>query len=153
MPQAGAAPTNVAISASPRIARLSWTATPNAVRYAVWRGSGGAASTEQTSPAFTATQFADTVPDAHETYHYAVIAYYADGTQGEAPAVEFTSPPMVNPAGFTAQPSGVVGGGGVTFSGKPYPAPRAIASMGRGFPPPATSPSDQRRASAHARRA
>jgi len=130
----GASPTNVAVSASPRIARLSWTATPNASRYAVYRGTGSAVSIERTPPAFTATQFADTVPDAHETYRYAVIAYYADGTQGEAPAVQFTSPPMVNPAGFTAQSTGVVGGGGITFQWQAVPGAARYRIDGPGLP-------------------
>lgn len=91
-------------------------------------------SIERTPPAFTATQFADTVPDAHETYRYAVIAYYADGTQGEAPAVQFTSPPMVNPAGFSAQPSGIVGGGGVTFQWQAVPGAARYRIDGPGLP-------------------
>ncbi len=87
MPKAGAPPTNVTLNASPRVARFSWTAAPNAVRYALWRGNGPGVSAERTPSAFTATRFVDTVPDAHETYRYTVVAYYADGTHGEAPAV------------------------------------------------------------------
>jgi hypothetical protein len=131
---AGVAPTGVTLNASPRIARLSWNAMPNVTRYAVWRGSGTAASIERTPSGFTATQFADTVPDAHETYRYAVIAYYAEGKQGEAPAVQFTSPSMVNPAGFTAQPSGVVGGGGIIFQWQAVPGAARYRIDGPGLP-------------------
>lgn len=132
--RSGAAPTGVAVSGSPRIARLSWSATPDATRYAVWRANGTAASIERTPDAFKATQFVDTVPDAHETYRYAVIAHYADGTQGEAPAVQFTSPPMVNPAGFTAHESGIVGGGGVTFQWQAVPGSARYRIDGPGLP-------------------
>jgi hypothetical protein len=133
-PAAGVAPTGVALTGSPRIARLSWNAMPNVTGYSVWRGNGTGASIERTPAGFTATQFADTVPDAHETYRYSVIAYYADGKQGEAPAVQFTSPPMVNPAGFTAQPSGVAGGGGVTFQWQAVPGAARYRIDGPGLP-------------------
>jgi hypothetical protein len=134
IPPAAPAPTGVTMLASPRIARLSWTAAPNATRYAVWRGNGAAVSIERTPPAFRATQFADTVPDAHETYRYAVIAYYSDGRQGEAPAVQFTSPPMTNPSGFTAVASGVPGGGGVTFQWQAVPGAARYRIDGPGLP-------------------
>lgn len=134
MPKAGAPPTNVTLNASPRVARFSWTAAPNAVRYALWRGNGPGVSAERTPPAFTATQFVDTVPDAHETYRYTVVAYYADGTHGEAPAVQFTSPTMTNPAGFTAVASGVTGGGGVTFQWQAVPGAARYRIDGPGLP-------------------
>lgn len=102
IPSAGAAPTSVALTGTPLVAHLSWGATPNAQRYAVWRGSGSAVSIERTPANFTATEFADTVPDPLAAYRYAVVAYYADGTKGEAAAVNFTSPPMVNPTSFSA---------------------------------------------------
>ena len=96
---AAAAPTGVAVSASPRIARLR--GPPCRTRSAMPSGAqnGTVLSVERTPPAYTATHFADTVPDPHETYRYSVTAYFANGMKGEGPVEEFTSPPMVNPAG------------------------------------------------------
>jgi hypothetical protein len=131
---AAAAPTGVAVSASPRIARLTWNAVPNAQRYAVWRANGTVLSVERTPPAYTATHFADTVPDPHETYRYSVTAYLANGITGAAPVVEFTSPPMVNPAGFTAQVSGVLGFGVVTFQWQAVPGAARYRLDGPGLP-------------------
>jgi|GEM_PF-1653124 len=129
-----AAPTGVAVSGSPRIARLTWNAVPNAQRYAVWRANGTVLSIERTPPAYTATHFADTVPDPHETYRYSVTAYFANGMKGEGPVEEFTSPPMVNPAGFTAQVSGVPGGGEVTFQWQTVPGAARYRLDGPGLP-------------------
>jgi hypothetical protein len=131
---AAAAPTGVAVSASPRIARLTWNAVPNAQRYAVWRANGTVLSVERTPPAYTATHFVDTVPDPHETYRYSVTAYFANGMKGEGPVLEFTSPPMVNPTGFTAQVSGVLGGGEVTFQWQAVPGAARYRLDGPGLP-------------------
>jgi hypothetical protein len=100
-PAVGAAPTGVAVSGTPLIASVTWTASPNATRYAVWRKDGAQLSVERSPPGLTATRFTDTVPDPRPTYLYTVIAHYADGTSGEAPAVQYVSPPLLNPTGFT----------------------------------------------------
>jgi hypothetical protein len=102
----GVPPTGVAVTGTPLIARLTWTAAPNATRYAVLRKDDAQAAVERSPPAFTATAFTDTLPDPRITYQYTVVAYYADGSQGSAPAVQYLSPPMLNPTGFTMTKKG-----------------------------------------------
>ena len=131
VPASGAAPTGVTVTGVPMVANLSWNATPNAKRYAVWRGTGSAVSIERTPANFTATQFRDFLADPHEVYRYSVIAYYADGTKGEAPAVQFTSPPLVNPTGFTAVDRGE---GGVDWQWQPVPDAIKYRLDGPGLP-------------------
>jgi hypothetical protein len=106
IPVAGPAPSGVVVTGTPLVAHLSWNAMANAQRYAVWRGEGTSVSVERTPAGFTGTQFQDVVPDPRVTYRYAVVAYYSNGTSGEAPVVEFTSPPMKNPSPFTVRDQG-----------------------------------------------
>ena len=101
MTSGGAAPTGVAVTGTPLTARVSWTAAPNAARYAVFRKDDVQLSVERTPAAFTATEFTETLPDPRITYRYTVVAYYANGTYGEAPAVQYTSPPLLNPTGLS----------------------------------------------------
>lgn len=61
-----------------------------AQRYAVWRANGSPSSIERTPAAYSATQFADSIADLRQTYRYVVIAYFADGSNGESPAVRFS---------------------------------------------------------------
>jgi len=68
-----------------------------AQRYAVWRAYGTASSVERTPAAYSATQFADSIADPHQTYRYVVVAYFADGSRGESPAVRFTPPAKSKP--------------------------------------------------------
>ena len=102
----GPPPTGVTVGGTPIVASIAWNAVANAQRYAVWRGYTGTVSVERTPAAFTATQFLDTIPDPRITFYYTVIAHYANGTSGAAQAVYFTSPPMVNPTGFTVTQKG-----------------------------------------------
>jgi hypothetical protein len=104
-PAAGPAPTGVVLTATPLLAQLSWNAMPGTQRYAVWRGDGANVSAERTPAGFTGTQFQDVVPDPRVTYRYAIIAYYPNGTSGEAD-VQFVSPPPINPPGFSARDQG-----------------------------------------------
>jgi hypothetical protein len=106
IPTAGPPPSGVTLAATPLVAYLSWNAMPDVVRYAVWRGDGPNVSVERTPPGFAGTQFQDVVPDPRLVYRYSIVAYYPNGTSAEAPVVQFISPPMINPAGFTARDGG-----------------------------------------------
>ena len=97
----GVPPTGVTVSGPPLTANVTWTAAPNAVRYAVLRKDDAAPAVERSPAGLTATTFTETLPDPRITYQYFVIAYYADGTMGQAPAVQYVHPTMVNPTGFT----------------------------------------------------
>ncbi|HEY8794650.1 MAG TPA: hypothetical protein VIM15_06840 [Gemmatimonadaceae bacterium] len=74
-----------------------WNAVNGAQRYAVWRAFGTASSIERTPAAYSATQFADSIADLHQTYRYVVIAYFADGSKGESPTVQLTPSPASKP--------------------------------------------------------
>ncbi|MEO6210588.1 MAG: hypothetical protein ABIQ10_10735 [Gemmatimonadaceae bacterium] len=134
MPPAPPPPTNVAVTGTPMNARITWAAVAGAQRYAVWRGDGKSVSIERTPAAFTATQYLDVMGDAQITYYYTVVAYYANGTSAEASAVNFKSPPLVNPPGFTAKEFGVPGGGQVTFAWQPVPNALRYRLDGPGLP-------------------
>ena len=131
IPHAGEAPSGLTVTGTPLVAHLSWHATPNATRYALWRGTATVLSVERTPPAFTATAFEDTVQSPLESYRYSVIAYYADGTKGESNAVSFTSPPLANPSGFSATS---LGGGAVRLDWQPVPAAVRYRIDGSGIP-------------------
>ncbi|MEO8453066.1 MAG: hypothetical protein ABI647_24970, partial [Gemmatimonadota bacterium] len=127
----GPAPTGVVVTGTPPTARLTWNAMPNVARYAVWRGQGSAVSVERTPAGFTGTQFQDIVPDPALTYRYAIIAYYPNGTSAEAPAVQFTSPPLINPSGFTVHDRGQ---GAVDFQWQAVPGAIRYRLDGPGLP-------------------
>jgi hypothetical protein len=131
IPTAGPAPTGVVVNGTPLVAYLSWNAMPGAQRYAVWRGDGPNVSVERTPPGFTGTQFQDVVPDPRLAYRYSIVAYYPNGTSAEAPVVQFVSPPMINPAGFSARD---LGGGGVGFQWQPVPGAMQYRLDGPGLP-------------------
>jgi hypothetical protein len=129
---AAAAPSNVVANGfAPLIANITWTEAPNATRYAVWRGTSGTVSVERTSPGFSAKQFIDTLPDPRPVYQYTVIAHYADGTSGAATAVPFTSPALVNPAGFVVKDRGL---GNVDFAWRPVGGAVRYRLDGPGIP-------------------
>jgi len=84
------APTGVAVAWTRGVAHVTWNSVNGAQRYAVWRANGTASSVERTPSAYSLTQFADSIADVHETYRYVVIAYFADGSKGASPTVQFT---------------------------------------------------------------
>jgi len=131
IPTAGPAPTGITLAATPLVANLSWNAMPGAQRYAVWRGDGPNVSVERTPPGFTGTQFQDVVPDPRLTYRYSIVAYYPNGTSAEAPVVQFISPPMINPSGFTARDAG---NGVAAMQWQTVPGAIAYRLDGPGFP-------------------
>ena len=128
---AGVPPTNVAVSGTPLIARVTWAAAPGAIRYAVLRKDDAQISVERTPAGFTATQFTETLPDPRITYQYTVFAYYADGTSGQAPAVQYVSPPLINPSGFTVEHLGL---GQVKLDWLPVPGAVSYRLDGPGLP-------------------
>jgi hypothetical protein len=130
-PAAGPPPTNVAVSGTPLIARVTWTAAPGATRYAVLRKDDAQPSVVRTPAAFTATEFTETLPDPRITYRYTVIAYYADGTSGEATSVQYVSPPLVNPTRLTVEHLGL---GEVQLMWQPVPGAISYRLDGPGLP-------------------
>jgi hypothetical protein len=124
-------PTGVAVSGTPLVARVSWDAMANAQRYAVRREDGITAPLERTPANFTGRELQDTVPDPRVTYRYVVTAYYADGSSGEAAAVAFSSPPLLNPSGFTAHD---LGEGRVSFQWQAVPGAKEYRLDGTGLP-------------------
>lgn len=111
-------PTGFVVTGTPLVARLSWDATPNAARYALWRSDGVNASVERTPEGFTGTTFQDSLPDPRPTWRYSLVAHYADGKWGEAPVLQFISPPLLNPSVFTANH---LGGGKVALQWQAVP--------------------------------
>lgn len=130
-PAAGAPATGVAVSGTPLIANVTWTAAPGASRYAVFRKDDAQLSVERTPAAFTATKFTDTLPDPRITYRYTVVAYYDNGTSGEAPAVQYVSPALVNPRGLTVEHLGL---GEVKLEWQPVPGAVTYRVDGPGLP-------------------
>lgn len=102
----GVPPTGVTVSGPPLTATVTWTAAPNAVRYAVLRKDDAQPAVERSPAGLTATTFTETLPDPRITYQYFVLAYYADGTMGQAAPVQYVHQPMVNPTGFTITKTG-----------------------------------------------
>lgn len=102
------APTGFRLTPSvPIIASLAWDSMPNAVAYVLWRGGSGVPTVQRVSVSQTAAKSArDTIPDPRITYRYTLVAHYDDGTSATSPAVEFTSPPLANPSGFTMTQQG-----------------------------------------------
>lgn len=131
LPAAGAPPTGVSVAGPPLSPHVVWTAAPNATRYAVWRSDDGRVSVERSGAGVTVTEFYEGVPDPRITYRYTVVAHYADGTSGAAPAVTFVSPPMVSPSGFVVTPKTM---GNVTFDWQPVPGAVRYRLDGPGFP-------------------
>ncbi len=124
-------PTGVTVTGPPLTATVSWTAAPNATRHAVLRNDDANAAVEKSPPALVATSFTEVLPDPRITYRYSVVAYYADGSWGASPAVQYLSPPMVNPTGFTAAHKGL---GVVEFGWQPVPGAAQYRLDGPGIP-------------------
>ena len=116
----------------PIIASLGWDSMPGAVTYTLWRAGGGSPSTERRSVSQAAAKtVGDTIADPRIVYRYTLVAHYADGTSAESPAVEFASPPLVNPSGFTAQHRGL---GNLDFRWRPVPGALRYRLDGPGIP-------------------
>ena len=112
----------------PIIASLGWDAMPNAAGYTLRRAGTGTPTIER---AAAGTDARDTIPDPRITYHYTLIVRYADGASAESPVVDFVSPPLVNPAGFTATHKGQ---GVVAFAWSPVPGAARYRLDGPGLP-------------------
>ena len=101
---AGPAPMGVTATGTPASATLAWQPVTGAASYVVTRLEGTVASTPQTVAA-PATGMTDGGLSPATTYKYTVRAIQTDGREGSAD-VTFTTPPAVNPAGFTATQTG-----------------------------------------------
>jgi hypothetical protein len=105
----GVRPTGFRLASSlPIIASLVWDAMPNAVTYSVKRAVGTAVPVNRVTVGPDAEKaLNDVIPDPRDTYIYTLVVTYADGTWGTSPGVEFISPPLKNPPGFTAKDRGL----------------------------------------------
>ncbi|MEO5509804.1 MAG: hypothetical protein ABIS27_04185 [Longimicrobiales bacterium] len=105
---------------------------PNAVSYSLRRGVGTNAPVERLSRTAAGEKGAlDTIPDPRATYSYSLFVTYADGSFNTSPTVEYVSPPLKNPSGFTAQH---VGEGNVIFGWQAEPGAKTYRLDGPGFP-------------------
>lgn len=116
----------------PIIASLGWDSMPNAVTYTLWRAGAGTPPAERRTVSQAAAKSArDTIPDPRIVYRYTLVAHYADGSAAESPAVEFTSPPLANPSGFTAKDRGL---GKVDFQWQAVDGAKRYRLDGPGMP-------------------
>jgi hypothetical protein len=106
------APTGLAATESDGQVALTWTASPGAVSYNVYRGTtpGGESSTPLNASPVTDTSFTDTTIDAGTTYYYVVQAVNPYGASD--PSNEASVAPL--PPGWTAQDVGSPGQAGST---------------------------------------
>jgi hypothetical protein len=105
----GAVPTGFKLVAPnvPIIARFAWDSMPNAVSYSLRRAVGTDAPVERLSIRQSAKKSAqDIIPDPRATYRYTLVVTYADGGANTSPTLEFVSPPVKNPTGFTVKDKG-----------------------------------------------
>jgi microsomal dipeptidase-like Zn-dependent dipeptidase len=124
---AGAAPTGVTATGTPASATLAWQAVQGAASYVVIRKEAGAPDNSQPVAA-PATGMTDGGLTPSTAYSYTVRAIQADGREGSAD-VTFTTPPAVNPAGFTAVQTG---DGQVQLAWKPVSAATYYVVLGPG---------------------
>ncbi|MEP6689802.1 MAG: fibronectin type III domain-containing protein [Gemmatimonadaceae bacterium] len=102
--RAGPAPAGVTVTGTPASATLAWQPVAGVASYVVTRNQGGAPPTQQTVASTNAGMFdSGLVPGT--AYTYTVRAVQADGSAGSTD-VAFTTPPAVNPSGFTAKQTG-----------------------------------------------
>ena len=115
---AGAAPTVTATAASPSEIRVTWTAVPGAVGYLVRRNP--ATTPELLTPTdITGTELVDKglLPNTAASYEvWADFGPESPNSPGRSSTVTATTPPPVNPSGFTAHTIG----SGAEFSSPPY---------------------------------
>ena len=80
----------------------------NAVTYSLRRAVGTGASVERVTLGQADEKGArDIIPDPRDTYLYTLVVTYADGTWGTSQPVQYVSPPLKNPNGFTARDRGL----------------------------------------------
>ncbi|MGB8693104.1 MAG: hypothetical protein WCD08_06310 [Steroidobacteraceae bacterium] len=148
IPSAGPPPTGVMVTGTPLVASLRWDVRGDVKDVQVWRGDGPSVSVDVTThgqfvqnygdPNYADASgnaryylFVDVVPDPRLTYRYTIRQYYTNGTTGEA-VVQFASPPLINPPGFTARDAGK---DGVAFQWQGVPGTVQYRLDGPGLPP------------------
>lgn len=87
----------------------------------------------QATLAATATSWSDVGLRASSPYTYVVTAVYPDGRQAST-QVLFTTPPAINPSGFTAAQNAQAGPGQVQLDWKPVPGVSYYVLLGPGVP-------------------
>jgi hypothetical protein len=118
---------------------------PNAVSYSLRRGVGANAPAEILRRTASEEKGArDTIPDPRDTYLYSLFVTYADGSFNTSPTLQFVSPPLKNPSGFTATHAGE---GNVIFGWEPVAGAKSYRLDGPGFPSTGLSITDSTSAS------
>lgn len=102
--KAGAPPTGLTVTGTPASATLAWQPVAGVASYVVIRKQANAPPAQQTVSASNTGIFDGGLTPA-TAYTYTVRALQADGSEGAAD-VSFTTPPAVNPSGFTAAQTG-----------------------------------------------
>jgi microsomal dipeptidase-like Zn-dependent dipeptidase len=100
----GPAPIGVTVTGTPASATLGWQPVAGVASYVVTRQQANVPPTSQTLAA-TNTGMYDSGLQPATAYTYTVRAIQADGRAGSTD-VTFTTPPAVNPTGFTARQTG-----------------------------------------------
>ncbi|MGO8673986.1 MAG: choice-of-anchor tandem repeat GloVer-containing protein, partial [Capsulimonadaceae bacterium] len=92
------APALVAVSGTGQVA-LSWTATPTATAYCVYRGTQSGVESSELVSNGAATAYTDTAVTNGDTYFYTVTAVSSNGTSG--PSNQATGTPLARPSAVT----------------------------------------------------
>lgn len=103
-PSPGPAPIGVTVTGTPASATLAWQPVAGVASYVVTRQQANVPPTSQTLAA-TNTGMYDSGLRPATAYTYTVRAIQADGREGKTDVL-FTTPPAVNPSGFTARQTG-----------------------------------------------
>ena len=98
------APTGVSVSGTPAVATVVWQPVTGVASYVVSRQETNA-PVVQVKLAATDTRWTDIGLLPATAYTYVVDAIYPDGREAYT-QVPFTTPPAINPSGFTATPTG-----------------------------------------------
>jgi microsomal dipeptidase-like Zn-dependent dipeptidase len=98
------APTGVTVTGTPASATLGWQPVAGVASFVVTRQQANVPAVQQALPP-TNTGMYDSGLKPATAYTYTVRAIQADGREGSTD-VQFTTPPAVNPSGFTAKQTG-----------------------------------------------
>ncbi|HEX7546476.1 MAG TPA: fibronectin type III domain-containing protein [Gemmatimonadaceae bacterium] len=98
------APTGVSVTGTPASATIRWQPVPGVASYVVARKQTNA-PVQQTKLVAAATRWNDNGLRPSTAYTYMVDAIYPDGREAYT-EVPFTTPPAVNPSGFSAKQTG-----------------------------------------------
>lgn len=122
-------PTGVSVTGTPASATVVWQPVSGVASYSVTRMDPAAAPVQASLPP-TATSWLDTGLLPASPYTYVVNAVYPSGQIGST-SVPFTTPPAINPSGFTAAETGA---GQVQLGWQPVRGVSYYVLLGPGVP-------------------